>query len=31
MPTNHNLIRVLIADDEAKIRDAYREVFEDRN
>ena len=29
MPTNHNLIRVLIADDEAKIRDAYREVFED--
>ncbi len=29
MPTNHNLIRVLIADDEAKIRDAYREVFDD--
>jgi len=25
----HNLIRVLVADDEAKIRDAYREVFED--
>jgi len=29
MPINHQSIRVLIADDEAKIRDAYREVFED--
>ena len=29
MPNNHNLIRVLIADDEPKVRDAYREVFED--
>jgi diguanylate cyclase (GGDEF)-like protein len=29
MPNNHHLIRVLIADDEAKVRDAYREVFED--
>ena len=29
MPNNHNLIRVLIADDDAKVRDAYREVFED--
>ena len=29
MPNNHHLIRVLIADDEPKVRDAYREVFED--
>ncbi len=29
MPNNHHMIRVLIADDEPKVRDAYREVFED--
>jgi diguanylate cyclase (GGDEF)-like protein len=29
MPNHHNLIRVLVADDEPNVRDAYREVFED--